>query len=96
MREMHSSQNARLCPDLTLAASIMLFMQETDPVTIWNWLGTFIILMIPIVNLIVIILTLLNPNARPSKKNFFLAQLILGGIVLVIGSILYLVLSSLS
>ncbi|MEN9205088.1 MAG: hypothetical protein Q6K70_04690 [Thermostichales cyanobacterium DRC_bins_46] len=56
----------------------------------WNWLGTIILLAIPLVNLIVIIVTLVNPNTRPSKKNFILANLILVGIGLVLGLILYL------
>ncbi|MEN9252697.1 MAG: hypothetical protein Q6K99_05195 [Thermostichales cyanobacterium BF4_bins_65] len=68
----------------------MLFWQETDPVGVWNWLGTIILLAIPLVNLIVIIVTLVNPNTRPSKKNFILANLILVGIGLVLGLILYL------
>lgn len=55
----------------------MLFMQETDPVSLLNWLGTLLLLAIPVVNLITIVVILINPNGRASKKNFILASLIL-------------------
>ncbi|GAB4216345.1 MAG: hypothetical protein OHK0012_18410 [Synechococcales cyanobacterium] len=66
----------------------MLFMQETDPVGILNWLGTLLLLAIPVVNLITIVVILINPNGRASKKNFVLASLILFVIALVLSLIL--------
>ena len=52
-------------------------MFERKHMTVGDWLLYFILFAIPIVNIIVIILILLNPKANPSLRNFIVAQLVL-------------------
>lgn len=56
-------------------------MLNADVVTVWEWLGTFILLAIPVVNIIMFVIWLASSDTKPSKRNFILAQLILIGIM---------------
>ena len=54
------------------------------PISIGTWLGYMILMCIPIVNIVVLILTLTSNNKPKSLKNWLLAQLILTAIIFVI------------
>jgi hypothetical protein len=54
---------------------------EYKPMTIGNWIITFIILAIPLVNLIMLIVWALGGSTHPSKKSYCQATLILFGIL---------------
>ena len=57
---------------------------EYKPLTIGNWLITFILLAIPIVNFIMLIVWACNSETQPSKRNFAKAYLIIFGAIVVI------------
>lgn len=50
---------------------------KNSVVTVGDWIITFIILCIPIVNIIALIVWLVSDNVSQSKKNFFIASLII-------------------
>jgi hypothetical protein len=58
---------------------------EYKPVSVGNWIITFIILGIPPVNLIMLIIWALGGTAHPSKKTFAQAFFVLLGIWFCIG-----------
>ena len=47
-----------------------------EPVTVGEWLITYLILAIPIVGLIMVFVWAFGSDTKPSKKSFFQAQLI--------------------
>ena len=57
---------------------------EYKPVTVGNWLLTFIILAIPLVNLIMLIIWVVGTSTHPSKRTFATAYLVLIAILFVI------------
>ncbi|HWB59532.1 MAG TPA: hypothetical protein VG733_08570 [Chthoniobacteraceae bacterium] len=56
---------------------------ENKPVSIGNWLVTFILLAIPFVNIVMVILWVCGVGGQPSKSNFFRAYLIF--LVIIVG-----------
>jgi hypothetical protein len=61
-------------------------MNETDykPISVGNWIVTFILLAIPLVNIIMLIVWAASGSTHPSKKSFARAYLILIGVIFVI------------
>lgn len=51
--------------------------KEYSPISIGDWIVTFIILAIPIVNIIMLFVWAFGSNTQPSKQNFAKANLIL-------------------
>ncbi len=66
-------------------------MIGADIVSIWEWIGTFILLAIPVVNLIMIVIWLFSGSTNPSKRNFILAQLIVFAVIFVLIAIVAIV-----
>jgi hypothetical protein len=60
---------------------------EYKPVSVGNWILTFIILAIPLVNLIMLIVWAVGGSTQPSKKTFAQAYFVLIGIAICIGII---------
>jgi len=58
---------------------------EYKPVSIGNWLLTFILLAIPLVNLIMLIIWAAGSSTHPSKKTFAQAYFVLILIAICIG-----------
>lgn len=58
--------------------------KESLPISVGDWIITFIILAIPIVNIIMLFVWAFGDNTHPSKKNFAKAQLIIFVIVIFI------------
>ncbi|MGK7912431.1 MAG: hypothetical protein AB4050_13275 [Synechococcus sp.] len=48
-----------------------------EPVTVGEWLITYLIMLIPIVGLIMVFVWAFGSDTKPSKKSFFQAQLVL-------------------
>lgn len=61
---------------------------EYKAVSVGNWILTFIILAIPLVNLIVLIVWALGGTTYPSKKTFAQAYFVLLGILFCIGIVI--------
>lgn len=59
-----------------------------DVMTVGDWIGTMIILSIPIVNIIMYFLWAFGDSVNKNKKNFAKATLILGAMGLVLGGLL--------
>ena len=59
-------------------------MFKKDQMSVWNWLGFTLLMMIPLVNLIMFIVILVSPDANKSLKNYLIAQLIF---IVIIGAI---------
>ena len=51
--------------------------ENYEPISVGNWLLTFIVTAIPILNIIVIIYWSLSKNAHPSKMNYARAMILL-------------------
>jgi hypothetical protein len=58
---------------------------EDRPVSIGNWILTFILLAIPLVNLIMLIVWAVSSSTHPSKKTFAQAYFVLIAIAICIG-----------
>ena len=56
-----------------------------EPVTVGEWLITFLILAIPIIGFIMVFVWAFGSDAKPSKKHFFQAQLVVFLIILGLG-----------
>ncbi|MEL7082971.1 MAG: hypothetical protein AAF268_01525 [Cyanobacteria bacterium P01_A01_bin.3] len=56
-----------------------------EPVTVGEWLITFLIAAIPIVGIIMVFVWAFGSDTKPSKKAFFQAQLIVLAIAIVLG-----------
>lgn len=65
---------------------------ENKPVSVGNWILTFIILAIPLVNLIMLIVWAVGGTTHPSKKTFAQAYFVLIGIAICIGILAALIL----
>ena len=65
---------------------------EYKPVSIGNWILTFILLAIPLVNLIMLIVWAVSGSTNPSKKTFAQAYFVLLAILFCIGVLLALIL----
>jgi hypothetical protein len=65
---------------------------EYKPVSVGNWIITFIILGIPLINLIMLIIWALGGTPHPSKKTFAQAFFVLLGISLCISILVTLLL----
>lgn len=55
--------------------------QYDETVSVGEWIGALIISAIPIVGLVMSLVWAFGSNAKPSKRNFFRAQLLLAVIV---------------
>jgi hypothetical protein len=62
-------------------------MNETEnkPVSVGDWILTFILLAIPIVNIVMLVVWAFGGSAHPSKKTYAQATLIITGVVIVLG-----------
>ena len=58
---------------------------EYKPVSIGQWIITFIILGIPLLNVIMLIIWALGESTHPSKKSYAQAILVVFGIIVVLG-----------
>ena len=58
---------------------------ENQPVSIGEWILTFILLAIPLVNLIMLIVWAVSGSTHPSKKTFAQAYFVLIAIAICIG-----------
>ena len=65
---------------------------ENEPVSIGNWILTFILLAIPLVNLIMLIIWAVSSGTHPSKKTFAQAYFVLLAIIFCLAIALALVL----
>lgn len=65
---------------------------EYKPVSVGNWILTFIILAIPLVNLIMLVVWAVGGTTHPSKKTFAQAYFVLIGIAICIGILAALIL----
>ena len=61
-------------------------LKET-PVSVLNWLGTFLLLCIPLLNIILVIYWALSDTTAASKRNFFRAYIIAMVVFLILGAI---------
>ncbi len=62
-----------------------------EPVSLKEWMLTFLILMIPCVNIVMMFVWAFSSSEKKSKSNFFKAQLIFAGIILGIYILLFIV-----
>lgn len=53
--------------------------------TIGNWIVTFILLAIPLVNIIMLIIWAASSSENPNRKNFAIASIIMWAIAIVLG-----------
>lgn len=60
-----------------------------EPVTVGEWIVSFLLLMIPCVNIVLMFIWAFSSNEKKSKSNFFKAYLIITVIVTVIVFIIY-------
>ncbi len=62
-------------------------MNETEnkPVSVGDWIVTFILLAIPIVNIVMLFVWGFGGSAHPSKKTYAQATLIIMGVVICLG-----------
>ena len=58
---------------------------EYKPVSIGQWIITFIILGIPLLNVIMLIVWALGESTHPSKKSYAQAILVIFGVIVVLG-----------
>lgn len=58
---------------------------ENKPISVGNWLLTFILLAIPLVNLAMLIVWAVSGSTHPSKRTFAQAQFIFIAILVCIG-----------
>ena len=58
---------------------------EYKPVSIGQWIITFIILGIPLLNVIMLIVWALGESTHPSKKSYAQAILVILGVIVVLG-----------
>lgn len=65
---------------------------EYRPVTIGNWIVTFILLAIPLVNLIMLIVWAVSTSTHPSKRTFAQAYWVILAILFCIGILAALIL----
>jgi hypothetical protein len=65
---------------------------EYKPVTIGDWILTFILLAIPLVNLIMLIVWAVSSSTHPSKKTFAQAYFVLVAIFVCLGILAALIL----
>jgi hypothetical protein len=65
---------------------------EDKPVSIGNWILTFILLAIPLVNLIMLIVWAVSSSTHPSKRTFAQAQFVLIALLFCLGLALALLL----
>ena len=63
-------------------------MNENKPVSVGDWIITFILLGIPVVNLIMLIYWAVSSTTNPSKQNYARAALIIGAVVIVLAIII--------
>jgi len=69
-------------------------MSDTQykPLSIGNWIITFIILAIPLINIIMLVVWAVSGSTHPSKKSYAQASLILFGVIFCIGVLAALIL----
>lgn len=63
--------------------------QGSEPVSIGDWIITWIVLCIPLVGLIMMFVWGFSSGTKPSKKNFCLAGLIIAAIMIVLYIVLF-------
>ena len=57
--------------------------------TIGNWIGTSLLMLIPIANIVLIFVWAFGSNVNPSKKSYFRASLILMAIGIILSIVLW-------
>lgn len=57
---------------------------RTAPMTLGDWIKTYLLLMIPVVNIVLMFVWAFSSETNISKKNFFKAQLIFMGIGIIV------------
>ena len=62
---------------------------DSKPMTMWSWLGTILLLGIPIVNIVLLFVWSFSSGVNESKKNFSRAYLIVSLIATVLFSIYF-------
>lgn len=60
---------------------------EYKPITVANWIFTFVILSVPLVNVLMLIIWAVGGTAHPSKKAFAQAFFVMLGISVCIGAL---------
>lgn len=62
-----------------------------EPVTIGEWVITYLILLVPCVNIVMMFVWAFSKNEKKSKSNFFKVQLIVLGIMVVLYFLFFLI-----
>ena len=62
--------------------NIRVSRYDDEHMTVGNWVGTFLLMLIPIVNIVLMFVWAFGSNVNRSKKTYFQAQLIMCGIIL--------------
>ena len=62
--------------------NIRVSRYDDEHMTVGNWVGTFLLMLIPIVNMVLMFVWAFGSNVNRSKKTYFQAQLIMCGIIL--------------
>ena len=63
--------------------------QGSEPVSIGDWIITWIVLAIPLVGLVMMFVWGFSSSTKPSKKNFCIAALIIAAIMIVLYILLF-------
>ena len=70
------------------AVGVDLNDKNNQPMTVLGWLGTFLVMLIPLVNIVMVFVWAFGSNGNRSRKTFFQAYLIIF-VVLIILSIVF-------
>lgn len=62
--------------------NIRIDKYDDEHMTVGKWIGTFLLMLIPIVNIVLMFVWAFGSNVNRSKKTYFQAQLIMCGIIL--------------
>lgn len=62
--------------------NIRINRYDDEHMTVGNWVVTFLLMLIPIVNIVLMFVWAFGSNVNRSKKTYFQAQLIMFGIIL--------------
>ena len=60
-----------------------------EHMTVGQWIGTFLLMLIPIVNIVLMFVWAFGSNTNRSKKTYFQAQLIMCGIILALYFVIF-------
>jgi len=65
-----------------------------QPMTVLGWLGTMLIMAIPIVNIVMFFVWILSSNTNKSKRSYFIASLIIFVVMMVLSIVFWAALSA--